>query len=141
MSKKVLVIDDEFAVRSTCARILQSAGYRILEGETLEDAVNISKTAHPDIILLDINLDADTSGIEACKMVRADPTTRNIPIIMITGSASKDDVVNSGEAGATGYILKPITKDSLLSKISDVLGIPEDESPGIEPIDLAPMPD
>jgi DNA-binding response OmpR family regulator len=93
-----------------------------------EVVAELRKVPSPDLIILDVGL-PDISGFDVLERVRGHPMLKQIPIIMVTGKATREDVMRALAAGANGYITKPFEFDSLMSSIRAVLGL-----------DLAPPP-
>jgi DNA-binding response OmpR family regulator len=121
--KKVLIIDDEDLTRETVILALGHAGF---EAEGLADsapAFDHIKTGQPDLVLLDLYM-PEVSGFELCRRLKADPETKAIPIVFLTGSREAVDVTSGIAAGAFEYITKPIGAEALIAKIRTLLGGP-----------------
>jgi DNA-binding response OmpR family regulator len=100
-------------------------------GNRDEVVAELRKAPPPDLILLDVVL-PDVSGFDILQRVRGHPILKHIPIIMITGSATREHVMRALVAGANGYITKPFEFDALTSSIKAVLGLdlgPPPEAP------------
>jgi CheY-like chemotaxis protein len=82
--------------------------------------IEIARVSLPDLILMDINL-PDISGIEALKILRADPSTAHIPVVALTANAMPRDIEKGLAAGFCGYIIKPIKIDEFMSTLDDAL--------------------
>jgi two-component system phosphate regulon response regulator PhoB len=116
----VLIVDDEKDLRHLLDFNLKQAGYRTLHAATGEEALQQAARHEPDMILLDLNL-PDLSGIEVAKRLKADPETREIPIIMLTARGGEADKIAGLEAGADDYVTKPFSVRELLARIKAVL--------------------
>lgn len=113
--KKILIIDDELFFREILKGVLQT-NFDVIEGFDGNDAVSLSREHLPDLIILDIEMPG-CDGIEACKILKTDPATRKIPVILFTGRTKKKDMVLGLKAGADDYITKPIYAPELLARV------------------------
>ena len=113
MSNKILVVDDDDALREALGLYLQGAGYETVFAADGISAVEIFKKEEPDLVLLDIMLPGQ-SGIEVCKQIRALSGT---PIIMLSARGDTDDVIVGLEAGADDYVVKPREVPELAARI------------------------
>jgi len=122
---KALVVDDSRAVRMMLKRMLRELGFDECEeaGHGGEALVRLDEmlTALPDVMLVDWNM-PEMNGLELIRAVRADPTRRDIPIVMVTTETEVEQVVRALAAGASEYVMKPFTKDVIQDKL-DLLGI------------------
>ena len=113
MSNKILVVDDDDALREMVGLVLNAAGYHTVFAADGLNAVEVFKSEEPDLVLLDIMLPGQ-SGIEVCKQIRALSGT---PIVMLTAKGDTEDVVHGLEAGADDYVVKPHNGAELLARI------------------------
>lgn len=113
MSHKILVVDDDDALREMVGLVLSGAGYEPVFAADGLTAIDVFNEAHPDLVLLDIMLPGQ-SGIEVCSQIRSHSGT---PIIMLTAKGDTDDVVRGLEAGADDYVVKPHNGAELLARI------------------------
>lgn len=121
MSKPKILIADDIKQNVKLLRVILSASeYDVAEAYDGEEALSKAKTEHPDLILLDIMMPRMT-GYEVCQKLRADETTRNIPIVMITALHEMDDRIKGIEAGADDFISKPFNKAELLARVKALL--------------------
>jgi two-component system alkaline phosphatase synthesis response regulator PhoP len=116
--KKILVIDDEGDLLKLTRTRLEASGYRVLTLDSGERAVEFARSERPNLILLDIVMPGK-NGCEVCRELKADPATRNIPVIVFTAQYPEEEYVktNTEEIGADDYILKPFDAQALLAKI------------------------
>ncbi len=98
------------------ALTLTSGGYRVLVAADGEEAVSAAQEHHPDVILLDGEMPR-LHGFDACRQIKADPSTQNITVIMVTAKAQDEDRQRGLEAGADGYIRKPFSPRELLEHL------------------------
>jgi len=117
MAEKVLVVDDELLIRNLLADYLTLEGYQVILGSNGEEACELAKTENPHIILMDIGIPG-LNGIEACKRLKAEETTRYIPVVMMTGFSY--DRVDAIEAGADEFIKKPIDLVELSCRLKSI---------------------
>ncbi|MBN2407918.1 MAG: response regulator [Elusimicrobia bacterium] len=121
-NKTVLIVDDEQGVKDTASLIFESWGFRILTEESGFKAVEIAKKNKPDLIILDLNI-PDIDGFNVCRILKKDPSTHKIPIILLTGMGKSPDIDKGFKCGADDYLIKPLDWDRLKMKVSDLLGI------------------
>ena len=117
--KTVLIVDDDEGMRDTLTAILKR-DYRVLRVASGEAALPVLNREDVDIILLDIRLPG-ISGFEVCKMLRADPATRDLGILMVTALDQPADVERAVEAGTDDFLTKPINKAELLLRLEALL--------------------
>ncbi len=119
---KILIVDDERSIVSTLRISLESDNYKVVEAYTGDGAIQKAHSESPDLIILDIML-PDMIGYEVCSRLRKSPSTRLIPIIMLTGLSgiSKSDKRLGLEIGADDYITKPFDLDELIARIHALL--------------------
>ena len=120
MLQKVLVVEDEAAIREMLAFNLGRAGYEVLSAATGVEARSSMADKYPDVVLMDWML-PDMSGLELTRQLKRDPETREIPVIMLTARVQEDDRVAGLEGGADDYITKPFSPRELLARIKVVL--------------------
>ena len=121
MNKKplrVLVVDDEPAMRRSIRAALNARGYSVDEFRNGEEAVHSLREQAADLVLLDINMPG-IGGIEACRRIRA--FSPGIGIVMITVRDSEDDTIEALEAGADDYLPKPFRVRELLARLSALI--------------------
>ena len=121
MSKKILVVEDHEENRRILRLLLHSAGFELVEAETAEDGLALAASSRPDLILMDIQLPG-IDGYEATRRLKADPTLRHIPIIVVTSYALSGDDAKAFAAGCDAYVTKPFVPRQLLAKIREYLG-------------------
>jgi two-component system phosphate regulon response regulator PhoB len=112
----VLVVDDEPDVLDLVTYNLGQAGFQTETASDGAEALRKARSATPDLILLDLML-PEMDGLEVCKLLRRDPKTSAIPIIMLTARASEIDRILGLELGATDYISKPFSPRELVLRV------------------------
>jgi DNA-binding response OmpR family regulator len=131
MKSRILVVDDEADALEVLGFKLKEAGYHPLLAKNGTEALSMARDEHPALILLDLML-PEVDGLEVCKILRRDPSTSAIPIIMLTARAAEMDRVVGLELGADDYVTKPFSPRELVLRIKKLLGRsrPADESSG-----------
>ncbi len=120
MQKKILVIEDEAAIRDMIAFALESEGYQVTGVENGNEASKVISDSVPDLMLIDWMLPG-VSGLELVRGFRRSAATRTVPIIMLTARSDENDRVDGLDSGADDYITKPFSTRELLSRISALL--------------------
>lgn len=116
-NEKILIVEDEPAIRELIRLTLQSAGYpAAYEAADGETGLQLARKHHPDLILLDLMLPG-IDGLTVCRKLKADEETRNIPVIMLTAKSEESDVVLGLEMGAGDYVTKPFSRKILIARI------------------------
>lgn len=120
MKDKVLVIEDEAAIREMLGYTLMKEGYNFEEAADAEQAGPLILREKPDLILLDWMLPG-ISGVDYARRLRAAAETRDIPIIMLTAKGEESDKIRALDTGADDYVTKPFSTKELLARIRAVL--------------------
>ena len=118
--EKILVIEDEHDIRELISYNLENEGYKILKAATGNDGIEAAAKTTPNLILLDIML-PDIDGLDVCKKLKREKTTKDIPIIMLTAKSEDSDVISGLELGAEDYITKPFSPRVLIARLRAVL--------------------
>jgi PAS domain S-box-containing protein len=116
----LVVVDDDFETKRLLTRLLTQQGYRIREASTAQQALDIITTTVPDLILLDILL-PDVDGYTLCEQLKANPLTKEIPIIFLSSLADSLDKVKAFQSGAADYIAKPFAIQEVLVRVQNQL--------------------
>jgi CheY-like chemotaxis protein len=102
---------------------LQIGNYQILFTENGHQALEVAQSQHPEVILLDVMLrGSELGGLEVCRRLKDDPTTRDIPIIILSASGQQSDIHAGRMAGANDYLTKPFSPIALLEKVEGLVG-------------------
>ncbi len=117
---KILVVDDEPDALEVLEFNLKNAGYEVSTADDGEAALKKARQLLPDLILLDLML-PEVDGLEVCKLLRRDPATSGIPIIMVTAKAAEIDRVVGLELGADDYVTKPFSPRELVLRVRNLL--------------------
>ncbi len=116
----VLIVDDETDLASLVEFNLKQAGLETSVALTGAQALQLASGRVPDVVLLDLML-PDISGKEVCRRLRADPRTREVPIVMLTARGEESDRVEGFEVGADDYVTKPFSPRELVLRIKAIL--------------------
>jgi DNA-binding response OmpR family regulator len=116
----VLVADDDADIRDLVAFKLEQAGFEVLAVEDGHTALEQARNRQPTLAVLDVSMPG-LSGIDVCRMLRADPSTAGILIIMLTARVQEQDVEGGFSAGADDYVTKPFSPRELVSRIQALL--------------------
>ncbi|HET7844688.1 MAG TPA: phosphate regulon transcriptional regulator PhoB [Xanthomonadales bacterium] len=120
MSKRILIVEDEPAIRDMVAFALGRAGLEAVHAADVRAAQEVIVARVPDLILLDWMLPG-MSGLEYARRLRRDEMTREVPIIMLTARGEENDRVSGLEAGVDDYVVKPFSARELLARIKAVM--------------------
>ena len=123
---RVLVIDDEPDVLMLCRVNLQHAGHDVLEALDGERGLETARSAHPDVIVLDLMLPS-MDGYEVLQMLQEDPEVREVPVLVLTAKAQSGDRARSWREGASWFITKPFSPDTLVEAVRRLTQMSPDE--------------
>ncbi len=118
--ERILIVDDENAIRLVCQLNLDAVGFQTLEASDGETALALARTEHPDLILLDVMLPG-IDGWEVATELAASPETREIPILFLSARSDRSDEERGHEVGGLGYITKPFDPSELIDRVREVL--------------------
>jgi two-component system, cell cycle response regulator DivK len=116
----ILIVEDNEKNMKLVRDVLRVKGYATLEATTAEEGIQLAVEHRPDLVLMDIHLPG-MNGIEARRVLRADPATANIPVIAVTASVMQQDRKQITEAGFEGYVGKPINLKEFLGAVQAML--------------------
>jgi twitching motility two-component system response regulator PilH len=119
---RVLVVDDSTTVVSLLARMLRQNGYVVLEAFDAENGVEVALAEKPDLVFLDIVLPG-MSGFAALRQLRRQPSTRDIPIIMMSGNEQATEQFYAQRIGADDFMKKPFSRAEVFMRIENLLDV------------------
>jgi two-component system cell cycle response regulator DivK len=119
----ILLVEDNEKNRKLAHDVLVHQGYRVTDAESAEEALRLVREAPPSLVLMDIHLPG-MDGIAALQQLRADPSTRTIPVMAVTASAMTHDRAKIIAAGFDGYQSKPISVKPFLTAVRELLDRP-----------------
>jgi CheY-like chemotaxis protein len=105
--EKILIVEDNPMNLELATDLLEASGYFVIQARTAEEGIKLARVEFPDLILMDIRLPG-MDGLEATGVLKQDPTTKDIPVIVMTAHAMKGDEEKAVAAGCAGYITKRI---------------------------------
>ena len=119
-NKVVLVIEDNLLNMKLIKSLLQLGDFEIREAADAESGIKLAKKIKPDLILMDIQLPG-MDGLSATRIIRDDPSLKEVPIVAVTSYAMHGDEQKAKSAGCSGYIAKPINTRSFMDTINDYM--------------------
>lgn len=117
--KNILVADDSLTERTNITRILEAAGYSVVSAASGNEALSLAEEHRPDVIFLDIIMD-DGDGYKACRTLKRNELTRDIPVIMVSSKSNPVDKKWAEKLGASGYVVKPYSDEAIIQAIAAV---------------------
>lgn len=120
--KKILIVDDRLEVRELVEVTLRVKDYSILQASSGEAALETVKAEKPDLILMDIMMPGGMDGLEATRIIKNDPESKDCTVIILTAKGQQADREKGLEAGADDYFVKPFSPLDLIRKVEEVLG-------------------
>lgn len=121
MAMTIMTVDDSRTIRDMVSYTLKESGYNVLEAEDGVQALSVLGAQKADVIITDLNM-PNMDGITLIKELRALPTYRATPILMLTTEADEAKKFAGREAGATGWIVKPFNPEKLIAVVNKVAG-------------------
>ena len=139
MNPKILVADDEEDVLNLVSMNLKNAGFTVIQAVDGKEALSKARSQLPTLMVLDLML-PEMSGLEVCKVLKGDPVTAKIPVIMLTAKAEEVDRIVGLELGADDYMTKPFSPRELVLRVKSVLrrGTVQSEEPN-DLVQLGPI--
>jgi two-component system alkaline phosphatase synthesis response regulator PhoP len=119
-AKLILVVDDEVAVRMICSFNLEAAGLEVMEAVDGDEALAAVHERRPDLVLLDVMM-PKRDGWAVAAELRADPRTRDLPVVFLTARVEEADRRRARELGVVGYITKPFDPIALAAQLEEIL--------------------
>jgi CheY-like chemotaxis protein len=117
---RILIAEDEKDIRELISFTLKFAGHEVIATANGEEAFNTTLQQIPDLVLLDVRMPRMT-GYEACERIKAEPSTKNIPVVFLSAKGQESEIQAGLQAGATEYILKPFSPDQLTERVRVIL--------------------
>ena len=121
MAKRILIVEDNELNMKLFNDLLETQGYRVVQVDNGTDALGVVKSSMPDLILMDIQLPGQ-SGLDVTRLIKADETTKHIPVIAVTAFAMRTDEERIRAGGCEDYLAKPISVPVFLQTVKRYLG-------------------
>jgi two-component system, cell cycle response regulator DivK len=118
--ERILIVEDNEKNRKLVRDVLMFKGYEVIETETGEEGVRLAQDRRPSLVLMDIRLPG-IDGLEALRRLRAEPTTRGIPVMAMTASVMSEDRQKIMDAGFDAYQAKPIEVQDFIAAVAGLL--------------------
>lgn len=117
----ILTVDDSASMRQLVGFTLKSAGYDVVEAADGQEALSVARTRGVQLVLTDVNM-PNMDGISLTRELRALPTYKFTPILLLTTESAPEKKLQGKAAGATGWLVKPFNPEQLLATVKKVLG-------------------
>ncbi|MCG6906204.1 MAG: response regulator [Desulfobacteraceae bacterium] len=119
---KILIVDDFATMRRILKNILKKIGFTdIIEADDGSNALKVLEKEKVDLVISDWNMPKMT-GIEFLKAVRANTAFKDLPFLMVTAEAQKQNIIEAVQAGVSNYVVKPFTEEVITEKLAKILG-------------------
>ncbi|MFQ5949446.1 MAG: PleD family two-component system response regulator [Nitrospiria bacterium] len=118
--KRVLIVDDEDFVRELVRIMLESCGIETIEGKNGLEAIEKAQSEKPNLILLDVMM-PKMDGYEACRQLKSNPETAQIPIVMLTARSDVSAKELGGRMGVLEYLVKPFSPKKMAERVTELL--------------------
>jgi two-component system response regulator MprA len=138
MSGRILIADDDRAIREALSRALSLEGYDVVQAADGASALQLIESSQPDVAVLDVMM-PNVDGLTVCRVLRAE--RNRIPILMLTARTETPDRVAGLDAGADDYLPKPFDLDELLARLRALMrrAKPDDVADGNDPVQIADL--
>jgi DNA-binding response OmpR family regulator len=117
----VLVADDDEDILVLVRTVLERAGYEVVAARTGVEALVLAQERRPDLAVLDISM-PELDGLEVLRRLRADASTSDVPVLLLSARVQEDDVARGFATGANAYVQKPFSPRELADRVSELLG-------------------
>ncbi len=135
---RILVVDDEPDVLELVEFHLEKEQFKVNVADNGDQALKMARELLPSLLILDLMLPG-INGLEICRLLRSDPKTRDIPILMLTARAAEEDRIKGLELGAHDYVTKPFSPRELVLRVRNLLRLTGESKQGVEIIEAGPF--
>jgi len=118
---RILIVDDEETVRRVLRSLLKKEGYEVIEAEDGKTGVELARKEDPDVILMDLTMPV-MGGLKACRLLKEDEKTKNIPVLVIT-TAADESKMEAIDAGIDDFVNKPFDSEEISIRVKSMLKI------------------
>lgn len=115
--KKVLIVDDHADIRKLLRMTLEFEDFEIHEAADGAIGLDMARALEPDVVLMDVMMPGTCSGLDACRLIKADPLLRHVKVIMLSAMGQAQDRLRGKEAGADEYLIKPFRTAQVLEAV------------------------
>ena len=116
---RVLLVDDDPDLTAIVSHVLEAGGFEVAVAGNGQRGIEMAAELRPDLVIMDLNMPV-MDGFEATRRIRSAPETASLPILVLTGKDESQNYDEIYEAGATGYLAKPIDFDRLLERVREM---------------------
>jgi len=116
----ILVVDDSSTARALIVNILAERGHKCLEAGDGAEGVALAKKQRPALVLMDVVM-GEHDGFKACRQLKRDPSTKDIPVVLVTCKTGESDEMWGRKMGAADYLRKPISQDALIEAVNRLI--------------------
>lgn len=117
----VLVADDDEDILVLVRTVLERAGYEVVAARDGAEAIAAAQQRRPDLAVLDVSM-PELDGLEVLRRLRADASTSDVPVLLLSARVQEDDVARGFATGASAYVQKPFSPRELSDRVSELLG-------------------
>ena len=117
---RIMIVDDVTTIRQIVSSVLQDVKYSVIEAASADEALALAQTQRAHLVVTDVNMPGK-SGLDLIRELRAIKNYRNTPILILAKGATDENIQKAQALGASGWIAKPFTPESLLGTINQVL--------------------
>jgi CheY-like chemotaxis protein len=117
---KILIADDEQDILDLLVFTLRFAGHEVMAANNGEEALRLTQTEKPELVLLDVRMPR-MNGLETCRKIKADPALRHIPILFVSAWGQESEIKSGLDAGAVGYVVKPFEPNQIILKVAELV--------------------
>jgi CheY-like chemotaxis protein len=121
MPKYVLCADDSVTMQKVVAITFANSEFAVMPAKNADEALALARNHKPDLVLADASMPG-RSGYDLCQSLKADPNTRNIPVVILCGNSSPYDDVKGRQVGADSFLVKPWDTTLFLDKLAEIMG-------------------
>lgn len=116
----VMIVDDSPTEVHVMKTALEKHGFETVSATSGSECITLAREMHPDLILMDVVM-PDVNGFQATRTLNRDPTTKSIPVVMVTTKSQETDRIWGLRQGAVDYLVKPVTATDLIAKAEEIL--------------------
>ncbi len=120
--QKILVIDDHEFMLTYIAQVLGKNGYDVYETTHGPEGLELAQSKNPALIILDLKM-PEMDGFEVLKALKANDAVKDVPVLLLSGEASLEDVSICRGLGAANYVMKPVNPDGLVEQVQAMIGV------------------